>query len=203
MSDLAEIEALVRQVAVAQVITTSINSIPEATLLPIIWDGDRLLAHAAAANPQFQRTDDPIPALAVVSGPDAYISPMWYPTRRRQGHAVPTWNYLAAHFTGTLTLHRDKAWLRVAVHRLTELHERDRTQNWRMEMAPDRYLDGMLGGIIGLELQIESIEAKAKLSQNRVQADRASVIDALREEATPGAQAVAEEMATREELRGD
>ena len=174
-----------------------------ASLLPVIWDRSsgehgRLLGHLALANPQWSSARGEVPALAIVHGPQAYISPSWYPSTREHGRSVPTWNYTSAHFTGPVTFHRDAAWLRDIVTALTERYEHDRDHRWWVHNAPPAFIEGQLRGIIGVEMLVTAIEAKAKLSQNRSAADRAAVIGALSSEPDPGGQAIAELMKSRE-----
>ena len=134
-------------------------------------------------------------ALAIVHGPQAYVSPAWYPSKARHGRVVPTWNYVTVHFTGPLTVHRDPEWLRDVVTRLTQRHETRRREGagssgaapWAVTDAPPDYINGQLRGIVGVELTIATVEAKHKLSQNRGADDRAAVAEALRAEPGPGA----------------
>ncbi|HYO85734.1 MAG TPA: FMN-binding negative transcriptional regulator [Dermatophilaceae bacterium] len=201
MRDRAEMEALVRRVGVATFVTVGTDGRPAATLLPVLWRDDRLIAHAATANPQFRGLSDDAQALAIVNGPDAYVSPMWYATRAKAGRAVPTWNYLSVHISGRVRLHRDPDWLRAAVTELSERHEQGRASAWAIDQAPRLYLEGLLLGIVGLEMLIERVEGKAKLSQNRVAADRVGIIAGLRAEPGPASWAVADEMDRREQRR--
>ncbi len=151
----------------------------------------RLLGHLALANPQWQSVAAGSSALAIVHGPQAYVSPAWYPSKARHGRVVPTLNYVTVHFTGTLTVHRDPGWLRDVVTRLTERHEAGRPHPWAVSDAPPDYLEGQLRGIVGVELDIATVEAKHKLSQNRGADDRAAVIAALRGEPGGGAAQIA------------
>jgi transcriptional regulator len=188
LDDVDQIQALVRQVGSAQLVTTGPDRYPMATMLPVIWDlsGNRLVLHMAKANPHWKVIDPGTPALAVVTGPEAYVSPAWYATKTEHGKVVPTWNYSAVHFTGTLTVEKDPGWLRDAVTRLTELHEGTRAaaglEAWSVDDAPQKYVDGQLRAIVGLQLAVERVEAKAKLSQNRSDTDRAGVVAGLRAE---------------------
>jgi len=118
-------------------------------------------------------------SLAIVRGPDAYVSPSWYPSKAEHGQVVPTWNYLTAHLHGRLVVHDSVDWLRDLVTRLTEAHEASIGSSWQVTDAPSSYIDGQLRAIVGVELRIERVEAKAKLSQNRPAADRESVVSAL------------------------
>ena len=198
VSDLSQIAAFVEQAGAADLVTFDGGRMT-ASLLPVIWDRSggghgRLLAHLAVANPQWQAADTGVPALAIVHGPQAYVSPSWYPSTQEHGRVVPTWNYTSVHFTGQVTFHRDAGWLRDIVTRLTEKYEHDRDGRWWVQDAPEAYINGQLRGIVGVEMQVTDVEAKAKLSQNRSPADQAGVITGLRGTADPGAHAVADLM---------
>jgi transcriptional regulator len=200
--DLDQIAAFVEQAGAADLVTFDGTRLV-ASLLPVIWDRSsgehgRLLGHLALANPQWSSAQPQVPALAIVHGPQAYVSPSWYQSTREHGRVVPTWNYTSAHFTGPVTFHRDAGWLRDIVTRLTERYEHDRDHRWWVQDAPASFIEGQLRGIVGVEMLVTHIEAKDKLSQNRSQADRAAVIGALRREADPGARAIAERMEERE-----
>jgi transcriptional regulator len=118
------------------------------------------------------------------------VSPNWYASKAEHGRVVPTWNYTTVHLTGRLYVHDDVDWLRTLVTRLTERHESHRQQPWAVTDAPERFVDGQLRAIVGVELAIERVEAKHKLSQNRPEADRAGVVEGLAAEPGPGAAAV-------------
>ncbi len=199
MTDEAQQRELVARVGAAQVVTVDPDGWPQATLLPVIWDGDRLVMHAAARNPHFaDLVGRSVPALAVVTGPNAYVSPTWYPSRTKRGVAVPTWNYLVVQFRGTLTGYADRDRMRAAVTALSDVHEAHRPDPWTVESAPEYLVEGLLHGIIGLELTVTSVQGKAKTSRNRVLADRLGVIDGLRAEPADtgnGPHALAELMA--------
>jgi transcriptional regulator len=199
--DAAEVAAFVDAVAAADLVTFD-GTKPAASLIPVIWDRDtgehgRLLGHLALANPQWRSVSDETVALAIVHGPQTYVSPAWYPSTARHGRTVPTWNYITVHFTGPLTVHRDPEWLRDVVTRLTDRHEQPRPAPWAVSDAPPDYLNGQLRGIVGIELAITSVEAKHKLSQNRSAEDQAAVAEALRGEPGPGAADIAALMTRR------
>ena len=201
LDDRDELVRLVAAVGVAQLVTVSADGRPEATLLPLLWDNDRLVFHLARANPHWRSIRPGAPALAVVTGPDAYVSPAWYPSKAEHGRVVPTWNYSAVHFTGTVEVHEDPAWLLDAVTRLTDVHERPRVEPWAVADAPRPYLEKQLRAIVGVEFRIEQIEAKAKLSQNRDDGDVAGVVAGLRREGGAREQAIAAAMATARSRR--
>lgn len=172
-----------------------------ATFLPLLYqeaaDGPgSLLGHVARKNEHWrlQTTGE---SLVIAHGPDAYISPGWYASKREHGRVVPTWNYLTAHIHGRLVIHDDPAWLEGIVRRLTERHERDRAAAWSVDDAPRDYVDGQLAAIVGVELCITRVEAKAKLGQNRQSADVDGVIAGLERDGA-GALAAATERGRRE-----
>ena len=163
----------------ALLVTSGADGYPQATLMPYLLDGDRVLMHMARANDHWRHVSSDSPALAVVQGPQAYVSPSWYASKARHGRVVPTWNYSAVHLSGRVTVRDDVEWLRQLVTRLTDLHEQDRPEPWAVTDAPARYVDGQLRAIVGIELVVEKVEAKAKLSQNRDAEDRAGVLSGL------------------------
>jgi transcriptional regulator len=120
-------------------------------------------------------------SLAIVRGPDAYISPSWYASKAEHGRVVPTWNYVTAHVYGQLIVHDDPRWTEDLVRRLTGKHEGRREKPWSVDDAPRAFIEGQLRAIVGVELLITRIEAKAKLSQNRPAADIDGVISGLRD----------------------
>jgi transcriptional regulator len=194
IDDDAEIRALAAQVRSAEFITVAPGGVPVATLLPILWEGDRVVAHMARGNPQWCAIAPDSPALLICAGPQAYVSPTWYAAKAEHGRVVPTWNYSAVHLTGTVRVHDDREWLRDAVSRLTAVHEDGRAQPWRVDDAPEKFIEGQLGGIVGLEVTVSRVEAKAKLNQNRSEADRRGVVAGLATENVAGAAEVAAAM---------
>ena len=180
--DEAEVRAMVAAVGSGQLVTVGEDGFPEATLLPVLWDGDVVVAHLARANPHWRSIGPDAPALVVCTGAEAYVSPTWYASASEHGRVVPTWNYSEVHLRGTARVHEDPAWLRDAVTRLTRRHEDGRRQPWRVEDAPAAYVEGQLRGIVGVELRVLRVEAKAKLSQNRSEADQRGVVAGLRGE---------------------
>jgi transcriptional regulator len=156
-----------------------------ATMLPFVYvpsagPHGALHGHLARNNSQWQL---PVTgeALVIVRGPDAYITPGWYASKREHGRVVPTWNYLTAHVYGEFVVHDDPVWTEDLVRRLTLKHEAYRDHPWSVDDAPRPFIEGQLRAIVGVELLISRVEAKAKLSQNRPAADVAGVIEGLRE----------------------
>ncbi len=166
-------------------LVTSTPSGLTATLLPFIYvpdDGPRgsLHGHLARSNDQW-RLGSSTEALVIVRGPDAYITPGWYASTAEHGRVVPTWNYVTAHVYGQFIVHDDPAWTEDLVRRLTAKHEAYRDRPWSVDDAPRSFIEGQLRAIVGVELLISRVEAKAKLSQNRPAADVEGVITGLRE----------------------
>ena len=178
----------------AELITTADDGYPRATLLPVVWEGDRVIAHFARANPHWRTIGDDAPVLLVCAGPQAYISPTWSAAKAEHGRVVPTWNYSAVHLTGRIRVHHDVEWLRAAVTTLTDQHEADRADRWQVTDAPAAFIDGQLRGIVGVEIVVEKVEGKAKLSQNRSEADRRGVVAGLSAQGGPEDHVVADQM---------
>lgn len=181
----AEVRDLLAGCGAADLVTSTPQGLI-ATFLPVLYDpsaGEHgaMLAHVARNNDQW-REPAAGESLLIVHGPDAYVSPSWYASKREHGRVVPTWNYLTAHVYGRLVVHDDPAWVGSMVRRLTDRHERHRSPAWSVDDAPPAFVDGQLRAIVGLELLITRIEAKAKMSQNRPAADRAGVADGYRAE---------------------
>lgn len=189
-----QVAAFLDAVGTAELVTVGPDGFPVATLLPFARDGDRLLMHFARANAHWHAIEPGTPALAVVTGPQAYVSPSWYATKQEHGKVVPTWNYSAVHLTGRVTTHHDETWLYDVVRRLTDQHESHRPDGWSIEDAPPDYVRKQLRAIVGVELVVERVEAKAKLSQNRSDADRAGVIRGLEETGVARDRLVASDM---------
>lgn len=186
---------LVDEVGSAELITVGDDGFPIASRLPVLWVGDRLIFHLAIANPQWRMIGDGTPALAVVSGVEAYISPSYYAAKAEHGRVVPTWNYSAIHFFGVATVHRDPAWLHDAVSALSDHHESRRLAPWAVSDAPESFIAQQLKAIVGIELAISRIDARAKRSQNRSTVDRLGVIAGLRESGSAEESAMAEQIA--------
>lgn len=152
---------------------------PVATHLPILWDAEKRVAtaHIARANPHWKLGDGR--GLIVLSGPEAYVTPSWYPSKTEHGKTVPTWNYEAVHLSGRVEWFDDAARLEAVVRDLSALHEGGRREPWAICDAPRPYIDALLRGIVGVTLHVDRIEAKRKLSQNKSEADFAGVASGL------------------------
>ncbi|MGY5882292.1 FMN-binding negative transcriptional regulator [Modestobacter lacusdianchii] len=150
-----------------------------ATTLPMLHDprAGTLTGHLARNNTQWRDTVGEV--LAIVRGPDAYVSPSWYASKAEHGRVVPTWDYVVAHVHGELVVHTDPDWLAEHVAALTGAHEAGRTEPWAVTDAPERFVAGQLRAIVGVEVRITRVEAKWKASQNRPAADVDGVVAGL------------------------
>lgn len=169
-----------------------------ASVVPMLLDRDRgqagaLLGHLARANPHWLQAQPGQESLAILPGPDAYVTPSFYASKQITGEVVPTWNYVAVHVYGDLIIHDDPTWVGDLVARLTDHHEHRRAEPWSITDAPKPFIERALRAVVGIELAISRIEGKRKLSQNRPADDVAGVIAGLTH-GTSAEQAVAQEM---------
>ena len=163
-----------------------------ATHLPLLLDPDRgpngtLAGHVARANLQWRDTVEDSDALAIFLGPESYISPSWYATKRETGKVVPTWNYLIVQARGRPRVITDAGWLRMQIEALTRKKEAERAAPWAVSDAPDDFVAAQIRQIVGVEIEIADIRGKWKVSQNRKAEDRAGVIAGLSAEPDEGA----------------
>ena len=154
--------------------------------LPLMIDSNAaengvIRGHVPRGNRIWESFDGNRKAVAVFHGPEAYVSPSWYPSKREHGKAVPTWNYVVAHAHGCPMAMHDAAWLLEHLQAMTDAQEAAQAQPWKVSDAPPDYVDKMLHGIVGIEMVITRLEGKWKLSQNRPQEDRLMVAAQLRE----------------------
>jgi transcriptional regulator len=179
-SNRARLVADVRALAIGELITYGSSGI-EASIVPLLIDDDATLltGHLARANPQWRTADLNVPVLVTWRGPDAYVSPSYYPSKAEHGKVVPTWNYTTVQARGHLTVHDDPAWVERLVRALTDHHEANRTVPWSVDDAPREYIDSMVRAVVGISVDVVSIEGKNKLSQNRPSEDVAGVVAAL------------------------
>ncbi|ADU49835.1 FMN-binding negative transcriptional regulator [Intrasporangium calvum] len=175
-------------------VTVGPDGRPDVTLLPLVVEDGRVLAHLARANEHWRRIAAGSPGVIVVTAADAYVSPGWYPSKAEHGRTVPTWNYSEVQLSGPVTVHDDLEFVRDVVTRLTHRHEDHRAEPWAVTDAPERYVEGQLRAVVGVELRVEAVSAKAKLSQNRSPADRMGAIAGLEAEPGPAAHEVARAM---------
>jgi transcriptional regulator len=158
--------------------------------IPFLLDAQRgehgtLIGHVARANPVWQAL--PASSVAVFMGPQAYVSPSWYPSKQAHGKAVPTWNYATVHAHGVPQAFDDPARLLALVTRLTQVHEASQAQPWQVQDAPADYLGSMLKAIVGIEIPVQRWVGKWKVSQNRPAADQQGVVAGLKAQGSEAA----------------
>ena len=190
ITDSAVLQDLIRQHPLGCLVAQTADGL-DANHLPfeLLQDEDgqlRLLAHVARANPLWQQLSSGDAVLVIFKAQDGYISPNWYPSKHESHEQVPTWNYQVVHAHGTIQIRDDEKFVRGVVGRLTRTHEGrasdlpgNRFAPWKMSDAAAPYLQKMLGAIVGLEISVQRLEGKFKLSQNKQPADRAALQETL------------------------
>lgn len=176
--------ALIRACPLGTLVTSGAGGL-EANHVPFLIDpsaspNGTLRAHLARANEQGRVPE--ADALVIFQGPESYVTPSWYATKRETGKVVPTWNYAAVHAWGRMRVIDDAAWLRRFLDDLTGVHESGRPAPWSVGDAPDAFVAAQLKGIVGIEIEIERIQGKWKVSQNRPEADKRGVHDGVEPE---------------------
>ena len=154
------------------------------TILPLLFDPadgphGTLRGHWARGNPQWREVGEATQGLAIFNGPDAYVSPSWYPEKRVTGKVVPTWNYITVQAQGRLRVRHETEWLLAHVRRLVNRHEEERPDRWSLDDAPADYIETQARAIVGLEIEIDRLDGKRKLGQNRSDADITGAIAGL------------------------
>jgi transcriptional regulator len=152
--------------------------------IPLVVDASRgelgtLRGHVARSNTVWQTFKPEVDALVVFQGPDAYISPSWYPGKKEHGKVVPTWNYAVVHAAGSLVIRDDAAWMCAFLNGITDHFESQKSAPWKMSDAPEDYLQTMMRMVVGIEIPIKTLTGKWKVSQNRPAADREGVAKGL------------------------
>lgn len=151
-----------------------------------------LVAHVAKANPIWTSLTNNVPSVVVFQGAQTYISPSWYPSKQEHGKVVPTWNYAVVHAFGQPKAIDDKDWLLAHVTTLSDTHETGRAVPWKISDAPEKFVDTMIKGIVGIEIPIQTLEGRWKVSQNKNAADKAGVVAGLSENSDTSAQEMAD-----------
>ena len=182
VEDQAVLAELISEYPLATIIA-NLDGYFEINHLPLVLSADKskLYGHIARMNPLTKVANSNHSSVtAVFHGPNAYITPAWYPSKQETGKVVPTWNYAAVHAEGTLKLIDDPHWLRSHVSQMTNIHEPTYQSTWKLDDAPEEYVQTMLKAIIGIEIDIKSLVGKFKLSQNRPIGDYEAVVEQLR-----------------------
>ncbi len=173
----------------------------QANALPWMLDTDPqggaavLRAHVARANPLWREARGDMDSLVVFQGPQAYVSPNWYPSKAVTHREVPTWNYCMVQARGRLQVRDDPAWVLKLITELSDRHEAGRPAPWSVGDAPPGYIDKLLGAIVGIELRVAALAGKWKVSQNKKEEDRRGVESALRGLGSEAAAAMAAQVA--------
>ncbi|MDE2166482.1 MAG: FMN-binding negative transcriptional regulator [Alphaproteobacteria bacterium] len=185
-TDVGVLHETIRRIKLGTLVTFGPTGLT-ASHVPMLIDPEptpfgTLSGHVARANPHWREASSDIAALAIFLGPNTYVSPASYATKHKTGKVVPTWNYVAVHTYGPVKFYDDADRLLRLVTRLTDTHEANRTNRWRVSDAPAEYTRAMLKAIVGFELPIARIEGKWKMSQNRPAEDVPGIVDALSRE---------------------
>lgn len=170
---------------------------PEATHLPMVLHVDTaakdlLRCHVARANPHWQIVARSPAVLVIFQGPEHYITPTWYPSTEEHGKVVPTWNYVAVHVRGRARIFEQPAELLPHLRALTDQSEGTRDPRWSVDDAPPEYVEALSKGIVGIEISIDTMQGKWKVSQNRAPSDRLGVVAGLEALSSPASQEMAQ-----------
>ena len=198
-SDLAVLHGFIRARPLGLLVSVGTDG-PDCDPVPFLLDAEAgargvLKAHLARANPHWRLLQGNGLACVVFLDSGAYISPGWYPSKQQTGRVVPTWNYALVEARGTVRVHEEAEWLRDLVGRMTQRHEAEAGSGWRVEDAPDDFVAAQLRSIVGIEIEIETLTGKFKLSQNRPEADRKGVLEGLEGRASAANDIASGEMA--------
>jgi transcriptional regulator len=176
-------------------VVTVLDNVPFASHVPVLVEGEsvaaglRIRGHVARANHQWRQLEGDRPPLMIFHGPHCYVSPSWY----EEVPNVPTWNYVTVHAYGRVRL-LDPPELRALLRSLVETHERSSDRPWRFDSLPQDFVEELLAEIVGFEIDVERLEGKLKLSQNRLPGDQVRVRERLAASSDPAARQVAEWM---------
>ena len=180
--NIEELIALMEKYSFATLVTQTDEGV-EATHLPMIISNvaDKLYlkAHIAKANPLWKSVANGADVLVIFNGPNCYISPSHYPTKKETGKAVPTWNYAVVHVTGTISFIHDREGVYDIIDTLTTKHEMGTRDPWSISDAPEQYIQKMLPAIVGIEIDVSSILGQWKLSQNQPEVNQRGVVEGL------------------------
>jgi len=181
VDDPALLAQLIAEYPLATIVGSLENQL-EVNHLPLMLSSDRtkLYGHIARVNPLVKVAGSSNTSVtAIFNGPQAYVTPAWYPSKKETGKVVPTWNYAVVHAQGDIKLIEDAQWLRSHVAQMTNIHEPTYQSNWKLDDAPEDYVQMMLKAIIGIEIEVKSLVGKFKLSQNRPAQDYAAVVETI------------------------
>lgn len=165
--------------------------------IPFVLDAQygahgRLLGHVSRANPVWRELAGGAPSVVMFMGPHAYITPSWYPGKHQHGKVVPTWNYVTVHAHGVARAIEDTDWILDVINRLTDAQEASRLGPWKVSEAPSAYIEKMLRGVVGIEITIERLEGRLKVSQDEDEQDRVGTVEGLRQTCEAPSQVLAD-----------
>jgi transcriptional regulator len=187
LDDVQRMQAHITQHPLGAWVCTDDQGQLQANHIPFVLDSaapgrGRLLGHVARANPVWQSLEPQgRPSVVMFLGAQAYISPSWYPGKTTHGEVVPTWNYVTVHVHGVARVRHDEAWKLDMLQRLTQAAERPQTAPWAVTDAPSAYIAQMLRAVVGVEIDIERLEGRLKVSQDEALADRQATVAALQQ----------------------
>ncbi len=186
--------ATIRDIQLATLVTATVDGYHASHVPMVLKQGEGgtvLETHVARSNPHWDAfRSGPAPSLAIFQGPQAYVSPSWYETKRQHGKVVPTWNYIAVHAHGPVSVIEDQAWLLSHLAELTEANEGGRDQPWAVSDAPAEFIGTLTRAIVGLRLRVARLEGAWKLIQHRPEGDRSGAAAGLSASPRAGDQAV-------------
>lgn len=195
------LHAFIRQHPLATLIVSDAEGL-SADHIPLLLRLDagpsgRLVGHVARSNPLWRKAGDGIACLLVFHGVDGYISPSGYASKQETGKVVPTWNYEVVHVQGKIRAVEDPAALMEVLQALTGTHEAGQAAPWHIADAPPDYIERLLQAIVGIEIEIEHMVGKAKLSQNQPAPNQRSLVQALQDHDDRASQAMAQAIEER------
>lgn len=205
--DVAVLHRCIREHPLGALVTLTRDGI-DANHIPFLVNADpapfgTLHGHVARANAVWRDYLHDVRSLVIFQGPNIYVSPSWYPTKEETGKVVPTWNYVVVHARGHLRVIEDPAWIARHVGALTDEHEKGRRPRWHTTDAPADYFTAMTRAIVGIEVVIDELVGKWKMSQNRPAADRAGVIEGLARDGTTSSEATSIVMRSIQQRKDD
>ncbi len=194
-NDSEQLNDIIQQYPFGSLVTHSDAGI-EANHIPFVLNQshgkDSLQGHIAKVNPLWENINDNDEVLVIFHGPNCYVSPNYYPTKKETGKAVPTWNYIVVHVRGTISFKRDDQWNLEMINQLTAQHEIEQSIPWSTADAPESYIQKMLPAIVGIEIEISSIKGQWKLSQNQPEVNQTGVVEGLSKVDEANSQKIAE-----------
>lgn len=195
LTDTATMHAHIDQHPLGAWVCTTDNRLV-ANHIPFVLDRQhsahgRLLGHVSRANPVWRALATGVPSVVIFMGPNAYITPAWYPSKQTHGKVVPTWNYVTVHAHGVARAIEEPEWILDMLNRLTDAQESGRSNSWQVSDAPADYVAKKLRAIVGIEITIDQLEGRLKVSQDEERGDRLGTVEGLMRECSVPAQTLA------------